>query len=192
MRMSHILLCTGAVLVGSPSFAQTVLTDTATGSVGVNGNVARLCALGAPSPSNVALGAMVDTGGARAGQLSTIAPRNVSLPNSWCNYAGTRLSVQADAMLTGQTAPTGFTRTVNYTASVAGWAASSAAVTTSAAADGSNPRATSNGSTVVLPKVSDLTLTFSSFAAPADARPVAGTYQGTVVIVLGPDVGAAQ
>jgi hypothetical protein len=186
---TRIFLVVPLALLAFPAMAQAVLTDTARGSVDVTGDVTRLCSMGLPTPSPVDIGQMVNTGGLRAGQLAAISNRNVTLPNTFCNYAGTRLTVQANAMLTAGANAPGFTKAVNYQASVAGWGAGPATINTGAAADGSTPSATSLGSIVTAPRISDLTLTFSSFSAPADLRPVAGGYRGTVTIVVGPDLG---
>lgn len=187
---NFILFVAPLALMASPVLGQSTLTDTARGSVDVIGDVTRLCSLGLPTPSPVDVGQMVNTGGLRAGQLAPISNRDVSLPNTFCNYAGTRLTVQADAMLTSGAIAAGFTKAVNYQASVAGWGTGAANAITIAAADGSNPSGTGVGSVVGAPKIADLTLTFSSFSAPADLRPVAGGYRGTVTIVVGPDLGS--
>jgi hypothetical protein len=189
MNMRNLVYCiTPFALLAGPAFAQSVLTDTARGSVDVVGDVTRLCSMGLPTPSPVNIGQMVNTGGVRAGQLAAIVNQSVSLPNTFCNYAGTRLTVNADALLTPSTTATGFTKAVNYQAAVAGWGAGVASVSTGAAADGSTPSAAGLGSVVAAPRISDLTLTFSGFNAPADLRPVAGAYRGTVTIVVGPDL----
>jgi hypothetical protein len=187
----YILFTVPFMLLASPALSQATLTDTARGSVDVIGDVTRLCSLGLPTPSPVDVGQMVNTGGLRAGQLAAISNRDVSLPGTFCNYAGTRLTVQADAMLTPGATAAGFTKAVNYQASVAGWGTGAASASTGAAADGSNPSVTGLGTVVAVPKIADLTLTFSSFNAPADLRPVAGGYRGTVTIIVGPDLGGA-
>lgn len=168
-----------------PALAQSA---TATGNVAVGGQVAPLCILGTPNPATVNLGTLANTSGARVGRIATFSPQTVSLPGSFCNFAGSQLSVQATALLsTDDTVPpAGFSRAVNYTATASGWAASNAVATTAALANGSNAAATGSGSTQPLPKLADLTVALSNFTAPGDAILVAGAYSGTVTVTLGP------
>lgn len=154
----------------------------------VDGTVAGVCRLGPPSRPSVPLGTLVNTSGPRVGRLTAITPQTVSLPNSWCNFAGTAIRVSADAMLASNAAAPqpGIARAVNFTSTVANWAASNAVVTTAASAGGGTPSAQGTGATQPLPRIADLVVTVENFAVPADAFLVAGNYAGAVTITLGP------
>jgi hypothetical protein len=189
MKLRYSLLAGLAVAsIGGAAFA----ADNDTEIVNVGGNVARLCVLGSPSPASVDLGALADTSGARTGKLTTISNRTVNLPNSWCNFAGTHLTVTVSALLAADATPvqTGFARAVNYTGTVNNWAATPAAATSAATAAGATPSATGNGGSLSTPKLTQLDLVLSNFSVPGDALLVAGGYAGSVTITVGPD--AAQ
>src|SRR6185436_10799999 len=149
-------------------------------TVNVGANVARLCVLGDPNPAAVDLGQLVDTSGARTGRLTTITNRTVNLPNSWCNYAGTHLTVTVSALLAADVSPvqTGFARAVNYTGTVNNWAATPAAATSAATNTGATPSATGNGGSLNAPKLVQLDLVLSNFSVPSDLLLVAGGYSG--------------
>jgi hypothetical protein len=117
-----------------------------------------------------------------------LGSEQVNLPGSFCNFAGTSLSISAQAMLAESTAPvpTGFARAVNFTSTVTNWADPDSVVTTSATASGATPSADGSGGVQPLPRIADLPLTLSNFTAPGDFLLVAGNYSGTVVITLGP------
>lgn len=171
----------------SAAFAQS--SDTATGDVTVGGNVARLCVLGQPSPPSIDVGQMAETSGTRVGRLRTIGTQSVTLPGSFCNFAGSAVSVAATALVVNDTLTVqpGFARAVNFTASASNWAATPTDVTTTATAGGGTPSATGTGASQPLPKIADVRLDLTSFTAPADALLVAGTYSGLVIVTLGPD-----
>lgn len=184
MRATLSLLAALATL--APVLAHAADSDQKT--VGVVGNVAKLCVLGEPSPASVDLGQMVATSGARVGKITTIADQDVSLPGSFCNYAGTQLTVQASALVAADASPVqpGFARAVNFTAAVSNWTGTPASVTTAATAGGATPSATGVGSTQTAPKLANLDLALSAFTVPSDALLVAGGYTGSVTITLGP------
>jgi len=160
-------------------------------SVPVTGTVASLCVLGLPSPASVDVGQMAQTSGASVGKITTISEHDVILPASFCNYAGTQVTIEGTALVATDTSPVqpGFARAVNFTSTVTPWATTAASVTTNAAADGSNPTATASGGTLCNPKLTDLTLALTNFTAPSNALLVAGGYTGTVTITLGPSAG---
>jgi len=174
-----------AALAAIPAAAN---AQTLTGTVSVDGTVAGRCVLGPPSLTSVPLGTLIDTTGPRAGRLTTIAAQAINFPGSWCNFANTRITVSANALLSANaTAPSpGFARAVNFTATATNWAASNAAVTTAASAAGATPSASAPGGTHPAPKLADLILTLNNFAVPADSLLVTGAYAGNVTITLGP------
>lgn len=181
----HVTLTALAIaLLPASALAQSV----ATGTVGVDGRVAPVCILGDPNPATVNLGQISAASGPRTGRVATIANRTVQLPASYCNFAGSVVTVRATALIVNDPAApqTGFTRAVNYTATASGWSSGASAATTAALRDGSNSSATGTGATQPLPKTADITLTLSNFTAPGDGFLVAGNYSGAVVVTLGP------
>lgn len=184
------LLAGAALMSPSAAFAAGPATNTATADVTVLGNVASLCVLGTPSSSEINLGQMVNTSGSRVGRIATLSAAPVAIDGSFCNFGGTKLTVDATAMTNqddGGNAPqANFARAVNYTATVGSWAATDASVTTAAVADGSTATATGTGGTLGVPKLASLSLSVSGFQAPGDALLVAGKYRGLVRITLGP------
>jgi hypothetical protein len=175
-------------LLAAASQASAASTDTK--NVGVIGNVANLCVLGSPSSTSVDLGQMVDTSGAHVGRITTIGNQTVTLPGSFCNFAGTTLTVQGSALLAADTnaPPGGFARAVNFTSTASNWAPTNAVATTAANAAGGGAQVTVSGSgaTQPAPKLSDVSLVLSAFTVPADALLVSGGYAGSVVVTLGP------
>jgi len=178
------LAFTAALLVPAAGMA----ADSDQKTVGVSGNVAKLCVLGEPTPASVDLGQMAATSGTRVGRITAIADQAVTLPGSFCNYAGTQLTVQASALLADDASPVqpGFSRAVNFTSTVSNWTAAPAAVTTAASESGATPSASAAGQTQAAPKLANLDLVLSGFAAPSDALLVAGGYTGSVTVTLGP------
>jgi hypothetical protein len=186
-RLLAVVLTSASLLAATPAFAQ-VASDTDTADVTIDGSVAPLCILGEPSPAAVNLNQMVETSGVRVGRIRAIGVQNVSLPNSFCNFAGSVVSVTAEALVSDSVAATqpGFARAVNYTATASGWTASDASTTTSAAADGSNPSSSDTGATQPLPKLATIDVQLSGFTVPSDLLLLSDTYSGLVTVTLGP------
>ena len=163
-------------------------TDTASADVGVSGTVAKLCMLGTPAPAPVDVGQVATTSGTRVGKFAAISDRTVTLPGSFCNFAGSAITVTATALVSDDASPVapGFAKAVNYTAAVTNWAPGPATVTTNATAAGGSPTNSATGPTQPAPKVADLDVTLSNFTAPSDNLLTAGAYSGLVVIKLGP------
>jgi hypothetical protein len=182
-----------AALIPGTAFAQSA-TDTSTGSVTVGGNVARLCILGTPSRATVDVGQMATTSGARVGRIAVIGNQTVTLPASFCNFAGSAMTVAVTALVSTDASPVqpGFAKAVNYTATASNWALSPTAATSAASASGATPTATSTGATQPAPKIADVNVTLSGFTAPSDALLTAGIYSGLVVVTLGPAVGGGS
>lgn len=179
----------GLALIVLAAFPATAIAQTTeTGTVAVEGQVRPVCVLGDPNPALVNLGQLSANSGPRTGRIAVIAPRTVTLPASYCNFAGSVVSVTATALTSNDTsAPQpGFARAVNYTASASNWASGTSTATTAALRDGTVPTASGFGATQPLPKIADITLTLSTFTAPGDLILVAGNYSGTVVVTLGP------
>jgi type 1 fimbria pilin len=172
--------------IATPALAQA--TDSDSADVRVTGRVAPLCILGEPSRATVDLGQMAATSGSRVGRIAVLPAQDVTLPGSFCNFAGSALTVSTTALVsdTAGSPPSGFARAVNYTATGSGWAASSTSATSGAGADGSNPTASGTGATQPLPKLADIQVQLSSFTVPSDALLLADNYNGLVTVTLGP------
>ncbi|MFY8048314.1 MAG: hypothetical protein ACOVNS_05785 [Erythrobacter sp.] len=175
------------LLLPAPLLAQT-RGESDEGEVQVIASVAPVCVLGEPSENVIDLGTLVDTSGPRIGRMAALAARRITMPGSFCNYANTMISVSASAMTeqTGAVLGSGFSRAVNYRVVVSPWAASEADLLTIAAADGSGPAGNAASASQPLPRISDLTVELSGFAAPSDALLVAGEYSGLITVTLGP------
>ena len=189
--MKHLaaLIALPLAALAVPAFAaeESPASDNDSATVNVTGNVANLCILGDPSVPNVDVGQMVNTSGAQVGRITTIGNQVVNLPNSFCNFAGTQVGVTTSALLgPAGTPPASFSRAVNYTATASGWAAANAAATSGAAFDGSTPAASGTGGNQNAPKLNTIVVTLSSFTVPENRLLVAGQYNGTVTITLGP------
>lgn len=169
----------------TPAFAQ---ADSDSGQVAVQANVAPLCILGDPSRAVVDLLQIVNTAGTRAGRLATIGAQTVTLPDSFCNFAGTTVTAEVDALVGPGTGspPANFARAVNYTATVSGWAETSASATSEAGVAGTPLTGTGTGGVQGAPKLADLVVTLDGFSVPGDRLLVAGNYNGTVRVTLGP------
>lgn len=175
-----------ALAVSSPAFAQ--VSDSDDGTVSVEAQVAPLCVLGEPTPAVVNLGSIAATAGLRVGRITALSDQLVSLPDSFCNFAGSAITIEVQALLEeGSTsAPDNFSRAVNYTASLDGWASVPASATSASPADGSAATVLGIGGVQTLPRQADLEVTLTNFTVPADQRLVAGNYAGTVRVTLGP------
>lgn len=188
MRILSTRAALALIIVAAPAFGQA--TDSDTADVAIQGNVTPLCVLGEPSQASINLGNLIATSGTRVGKIRAIANQSVTLPASFCNFAGSVASVEATALVEtagGTTAPpTGFTRAVNYTAVAGQWGGGTAAATTAATASGTN--ATTLGSSAIqqAPRQTDLTVDLSAFSAPSDGLLVSGSYSGLVRVTLGP------
>lgn len=174
--------------IAAPSALAQTASDTDSADVAINGYVSPLCILGEPTPATVDLGQLIETSGARVGRIRTIPAQDVNLPDSFCNFAGSTVSISASALLSAGTTtpPSGFARAVNFTATASGWASGDSSATTAASADGSTPTASGSGGTQPLPNLADIGVQLAGFTVPGDALLVADTYSGLVTVTLGP------
>ncbi|MGN6817660.1 MAG: hypothetical protein ACTHJR_03210 [Sphingomonas sp.] len=158
-------------------------SDTDTKNFAVTGNVPAMCVGGtlAGTGATFDMGVLIDL---NTGLLRTdlAAPSKV-LSGSFCSTRST-ITVAATPM-TAQTftatPPSGFSRTVNYTATAAGWTDTPASFATGAA---SNPAAVQTRATAFS---GDITVSVGSFSTGGGAtqRLVADTnYQGNVTVTL--------
>ena len=190
MRLSY--LAGAMLLLASASGAGAQQSSTGdlsvVGHVGVEAKVDGVCKLGPPSRASIDLGQISATSGPRVGRIAVLPTQTVTLPGSFCNFGGTRVTVRAEALVRPDVSilPAGFARAVNFTSTVTTWATTAPEVTTTASASGSTPVAEGSGGTEPAAKLTDLTLALSAFTVPSDALLIAGTYQGQVTITLGP------
>ncbi len=186
--MRKPIALTGLMFALAPAAAMAQVSDTDEGEVAINGTVAPLCILGDPDPALVDLGQMAETSGARVGRITVISSRTVTLPDSFCNFAGSVVTIAAGALLSDDaTVPEpGFARAVNYTASATGWASGASSATTSALANGASAEATGTGAVQPLPHMADIEVALSGFSVPGDGYMVTGNYSGLVTVTLGP------
>lgn len=188
MRILATLPLIALAVAGAPAFAQA--TDTDSKDVAVQGSVTPLCLLGQPSQALVDLGNMISTSGTRVGKIRTIPTQTVTLPASFCNFAGSVATVEATALVetSGGTTvpPAGFARAVNFTADAGTWGGGNASATTSATSGGASATSTGTSATQPTPRQTDIAVALSTFTAPGDALLVSGSYSGLVRITLGP------
>jgi hypothetical protein len=180
-----------AVALVTSASAGGATAQTAEGdNVGVVANVDGVCRLGAPSRPSVDLGDIAAPSGTRVGRLASLLEVTVTLPDSYCNFGGTKVTIRAEALVQPDAAPLpeGFARAVNYTSTVTTWASTPPLITTAASADGASPVAEGSGGTEPKAKLTDLTLALSDFNVPSDARLMTGNYRGQITITLGPAV----
>jgi hypothetical protein len=185
MKMKSILSIAAnsfAILIAGQASAQQVpgLTSTSP-NMPVTGNVPTLCAVGAVGgQGSFPLGILIDTATGKM-RVGLSAP-DQTITGSWCN-APSSVSISAtqlSAVNFTATPPTGFSRSLNYTATASGFSALPASFTTGAATNASATRVTGG------PITGPITIAVSA-VTPVGANPflVADTsYQGIVTITL--------
>lgn len=188
--LKHLAASALTLLLLAPTVAAAAdgPSDQDSAQVAVNGRVARLCILGEPSRPVVDLGQMAQTSGANVGRISALPVQTVTLPSSFCNFAGSVVSVTANALVgdAAGTPPTGFANAVNYTATASGWGDAVASATTNAAADGSDGESFAFSGTQADPRLADIDLQLATYSVPGNALLIAGGYTGQVTVTLGP------
>lgn len=172
-----------AVLALPASVQAQSLTNTDTRNFTVVGSVPSLCSGGtlAGGGQTFDLGVLVNT---TTGQLrSDLSAAARTMAGAFCTQLST-INVTATPM-TAQaftaTPPAGFSRSVDYTATAAGWTTTPASFRTSAAA---NPNATQSRNT---PFTGDIAVSVGEFATTGGSalRLVADTvYRGTITVTL--------
>ena len=162
-----------AACAASPAFAQS------TGTVTIDGSVAPRCLFTTPS-ATITLGEMALSGtGTTAGKLDAgVVNGKTRTLVGWCNGSASKMSVKAEALtLTGSTGtiPTGFDRTVNYTATAVANSVSVNDLSTTVDASLEKTVGLFTGNVVV---------TLSSATTPTSGLLVAGDYNGQVLVNL--------
>jgi len=179
--MFSLVLALGGAAAAQAQEATGSTTDTK--SLSVTGNVPAMCAGGTitSGAGTFPLGVLIDT---TTGLLRTdLAAPDKVLAGSFCSTRST-ITIGATALAAQNftsTAPSGFSRSVDYTATAQGWTVTPAAYTTGAAA---NAAATQTRASAFS---GDITVHIGDFATTGGAalRPVAdNSYLGTVTITL--------
>jgi len=181
--MRRLSTCLAVLAVAGGASAGAAQTTATSGPFPVTGNVPAICAAGTNSSGSGSfdLGVLINTStGLLRNDLS--APPKV-LSGAFCSAPST-ITVSAGPLLsvnnTG-TPPGGFSRTVDFTATAAGWTATAATFTTGAA---SNPGATQPRTTAF---TGDITVSIGGFTTRGGnaLRLVADpAYLGSVTVTL--------
>jgi hypothetical protein len=161
----------------------------------------RGCFLGAPSSTGFSLGTIIDQSGVNAGRLrSGLAAGPVTLPDSWCNFPDNALTVRAtplSAQGVSATPPSGFARLVNFRVSANNWLRTGAPIivsTNGSATDVAGAAQASGQGQEGQYRVADIVLNLDQFSVPGTTlgqsplMVAANTYQGSVVVLLGPAI----
>lgn len=150
------------------------------GEVTITGSVAAACVI--EPTATITLGELADADGLYD---ASVADGETATLNAWCNGASSTIAVAATAItLQGGPAPvTGFTDTINFTATASVTPADAAAAvevsdSTTGAADAA--------ATVGLFS-DDITVTLSASATDG-SKLIAGDYEGSVTVTLAPAV----
>ncbi|HEY1750671.1 MAG TPA: hypothetical protein VGG29_05375 [Caulobacteraceae bacterium] len=160
-----------------------------TAAFSLSGAAPKACGLGTAGQSTLDIGEMVD---ASTGELAAISnPPSTSITGSWCNTAST-VSVVATPLVAQSFAgqpPTGFTKAVNYTATVSAWSTNAAAFATNGNEAGVQRDTTPGSQPQPAPTATTIDVAVGSFAAPAASDfLVADTdYSGAITITLTPN-----
>jgi hypothetical protein len=181
MKTTLLTLAAGAAMLAATSAS--AATTATQGPIPVTGNVPTLCSAGTITGGNgvFALGVLIDTS---TGLLRTdlSAPPKI-MTGSFCNQRST-ITVTATPMQAGSfegAPPTGFSASVNYTATATGWTTTPASFTTGAA---SNPAATQTRSTAFTGDITIGVSTFATVGGPALRLVADPAYQGLVTVTL--------
>jgi hypothetical protein len=171
----------------------------------VSATTDRGCFLGAPSVSGFPLGTIIDQSGVNAGRLRAgLTGAAITLPESWCNFPDNALTLRAtplSATSVAATPPSGFARLVNYRATASNWQRSGASVVVATSATGNAITGTVEASgqgQEALYRVADIVVQLDQFIAAgtilgqSPLMVASNSYQGSVVVSLGPAILASQ
>lgn len=167
-----------AAICASPAFAQN-----ATGTVSIDGSVADRCLFTGPS-ATISVGELAKSGtDSDAGRLNPAKLDGESRTLvGWCNGTAATIAVEAEPLLNvdyTSTAPTGFTRRIDYSAT---------ALANSVSANDSSLVAGSGDAEDIGIFTGNVVVTLSDSSAPGGALLIAGAYQGQVVVTLSPNI----
>lgn len=172
-----LLIVAPIALFAAPAFAQV------TGTVTVDGSVADRC-LFTTNSATISVGELALQGsGSTAGRLDTSKLNGQTRTLiGWCNGTAATMTVEALPLFNTDvlTAPTGFDRRVNYTATAL---ANSRSTNDSSTTDGPGSPPANVG---LFTGSVDVTLSASS--SPTNGLLVAGGYSGSVIVTLTPSI----
>jgi hypothetical protein len=183
MNMKIVSIGLAALLAAGSGAASAQSTTATAGPFPVTGNVPALCSAGTLSEGNgvFAVGVLVDLStGFLRNDLS--APPKV-LQGSFCTSRST-ITVAATPLVAQAfttTPPTGFSKTVNFTATAAGWTPAAASFTTGSA---TNPAAVQTRDTGFTGNITVSIGNFSTGGGPTLRLVEDPLYQGAVVVTL--------
>jgi hypothetical protein len=184
MKKIALIAMTAMAAIATPAAAQTV-----TGTINLTGVVGPKCFV-VPGNGNtfgetVNFGALDAADGTlRPGLATDFATRSATVK---CTSANPSVSVTASPLATGGAAPTGYANTINYTASVAVDATGLNNGPFSDASGGAGSGALSVGSPLAN-TTGNVRITTSGYGtANATDLLVAGTYNGSIVVVISPN-----
>lgn len=184
MKKLALIAMTAAAAIASPAMAQTV-----TGTINLTGTVSPKCFVvpgsGSTFGETVNFGALDAADGTlRSGLDTTFATRSATVK---CTSGNPTVAVTANPLATGASAPTGYANTINYTASVAVDATGLNNGPFTDASGGAGAAAAAVGSPLAN-TTGNVRITTSGYAtANATDLLVAGTYNGSIVVVISPN-----
>ncbi len=182
LKLFSLMAVANVALAGS-AFAQSAGSTSVAGPFPVTGNVPALCAGGTLTAADGTfnVGTLIDT--STGFLLTTLSAPTKTLVGSFCSSRST-ITVSATPMTAVNftaTPPTGFSRTVNYTAAASGWTDTAASFTTGAA---TNPAAVQARNTAFTGNIAVGVSNFTTGGGNT-LRMVADTnYQGVVTVTL--------
>lgn len=183
-----LALAAPLALVASQALAATTTVPSTT-VLTVTGNAPGACTLGVAGDKTLNIGEMVDP---TTGELANISnPPSTSIAGSWCNTAST-LTVLATPLVAQSffgSPPSGFTKAVNYTATVSAWTTTPATFTTSGDVSGVQHNNTPGSEVQGSPSMATMVVSIGSFASPSagDFLVADPNYSGTITITLTPN-----
>lgn len=185
MKKIAFLAIAASAAIASPAMAQNV-----TGTITLNGNVAAKCSVSPGSGNTFSdtvnfLELAQANGTLRTGLSTDFGTRSATVV---CNTGTPKIAVDANPLATGGAAPTGYSNTINYTASVAvnTTAANSGPFTNASTA--APLAATTIGGGSLANAASNINITTSGYATgTATDILVAGAYTGNIVVVISPN-----
>lgn len=189
-RIIH-LLAAGALAFPSAALAETTSQSTTTFSL--DGNSPKACVLKSADEATLNVGDMVDptTGELTRTLASNASDQSTTIENSWCNTAST-ITVLATPMVAQDfigLPPPGFTKAINYTATVSGWATANAVFITNGDVTGFQHSNTPGSQTLTTPNTSTITVAIGDLATPGagDFLVADKNYSGNITLTLTPN-----
>ena len=161
-------LLLAAVAVSAIAATPAMAADTVA-LCGISGSVGEVCS--ASATGSIAFGALTDG----TGTLNVTSKDAAADTGAYCNGAGTTITIAHTNLVhsTGAgTAPAGFTKTVTFVPEV----------------DAGATTKTGDIGPVALGAFSGLTVRAKSLATSASAKPLAGSYSGSITVTLTPGV----